>query len=641
MSDQKNDLLDMETLFQDPNAPKLSFNLPDIDELLEGLDDPSSSVQMEQMDAVSAIDLTASNFQDMFGLSALTNRTSLSYNTVVNDPLDIDGYDYILSKSSVLQDIKLIGEKELTTFPYLMQDIFLSLFKYKPAFYKPTEMHNSVRLNAMIMQQLVDTPEWRQMKFLCRLDDIKSALGTEALAHHALQIIQDLKKQYQSQNPNNPNAQNPVQAMNDMYTQEDLTRQFSEEELQQLVASAGDPNVAQAVQQSMQNMSQQIQQNIQNGGQPMSMSQIMGGLQGMMPPQVSSEVVAAGAGGMNAVQAAQLADALSNNLEENQVYEDLMEDLQDMISPSTDQNYKDGMSQIHETSKFIENWGFQEGGANGATRIPFENKRAALEKIRQSKKLKKITDLLGRLKTIARFEQKRKSKDGAHAIKSVELGNSLESVLPSEKMMLANPVTKMLFYTKMVEKQLLQYKKTSKKSKHKGPMIICGDESGSMGGDNEIWLKAVVMTFLEIAQIQKRDFAYIPFDSSVGNAKIFVKGQFDPLQAIAIAEEFRGGGTNFEKPLTAALDLLEKSEFKKADIVFVTDGDAGIGESYIKRFNKLKETKEFKLQTILVDMSHNTDVSLTPISDSVISVSNLADLTEADQSLAHQLFGSV
>jgi len=632
MSEQNN-FLDLESLFNDSNVPNLSLNLPDIDDLLDGLDDKSVQESMAGIDAVSAIDLTASTFQDTFGLSTLVSRTTMSYNTVVNDPLDIDGYEYILSKSQTLQDVKALGEAEMQVFPYLMQDIFLSLFKYKPTFYPPQQLASSVKINSMIMQQLVDTPEWRQMKYLCRLDDIKSALGTEALAHHALKIIQDLKKQYANQAPQNGQApKDPFDTMNDMYTQEQLTRKFSDEELAAIMQGVNDPQMGQQVQQAIQ----QGMSNIQAGlGMP------QGGMGSLMPPQIDPNVVAASNAGMNALQAAQIADALDNDLMTDMVYDDIMDDLEDMTSPSSDEGYKEAMTQIHETSQFIENWGFGDGGSNGTTRIPFENKRAALEKIRQSKKLRKISDLLGRLKTIARFEQKRKSKDGAHAIKSVELGANLESVLPSEKLLLSNPTTKMLFYQKMTEKQLLQYSKTSKRTKHKGPMIICGDESGSMHGSNEIWLKAVILTFLEIAQLQKRDFAYIPFASNVGRIKVITKGQFDPLSAINIAEEFMNGGTDFQSPLSAALDLLEKSEFKKADIVMITDGDAGIGDSFMKRFNKLKETKEFKLQTIIVDASHNTKTSLDPISDSVMLLSEMSDLTEADPSLAHQLFGSV
>ena len=42
---------------------------------------------------------------------------------------------------------------------------------------------------------------------------------------------------------------------------------------------------------------------------------------------------------------------------------------------------------------------------------------------------------------------------------------------------------------------------------------------------------------------------------------------------INLAQTFLGGGTNFALPLDQAMNVINESRFKQADIVFVTDGE--------------------------------------------------------------------
>jgi uncharacterized protein with von Willebrand factor type A (vWA) domain len=63
-----------------------------------------------------------------------------------------------------------------------------------------------------------------------------------------------------------------------------------------------------------------------------------------------------------------------------------------------------------------------------------------------------------------------------------------------------------------------------------------------MEGDREIWSKAFTMGVLEIAQIQKRDFAFIAYDSRAEDPIIIKKGEISPDKVITICEEFLDGG---------------------------------------------------------------------------------------------------
>ena len=95
---------------------------------------------------------------------------------------------------------------------------------------------------------------------------------------------------------------------------------------------------------------------------------------------------------------------------------------------------------------------------------------------------------------------------------------------------------------RMTENSLLTYAKESTKEKNKGPIIVCVDTSGSMKGDQEIWSKALSVGLLEVAQMQKRDFACIIYSSRADDPIVIRKDEISPQKIIDVAERFHGGG---------------------------------------------------------------------------------------------------
>lgn len=145
--------------------------------------------------------------------------------------------------------------------------------------------------------------------------------------------------------------------------------------------------------------------------------------------------------------------------------------------------------------------------------------------------------------------------------------------------------------------------------------------------------KAFCIALLMIARNQKRDFAIIPFATKLGEVKIFLKGQATTQELIEFSNSFLGGGTNYEHPLRESLDILLKSEFKKADVLFVTDGSSYLSSSFIQQFLQAKKEKQFECTAIVLTNFYNA-VDLTVVkkfSDRVIEV---GELFEADEAFA-------
>ncbi len=265
-------------------------------------------------------------------------------------------------------------------------------------------------------------------------------------------------------------------------------------------------------------------------------------------------------------------------------------------------------------------WGVDPGQIQ---RMPTEEKIRLAERIMSSSKLKKIAEIAGRFQRLAIYKQETKIKHGRDEVVDTELGNDLARVVPSELAYLTNPATKLLFYRKFIEKELLQYKLIGAEKQARGPIVVCIDNSGSMKGENEIWSKAVMLGLLTIAQKQKRSFAVIHFGSYKELKRWgFPKNNPPTLEElIEILEFFFGGGTDFETPLKAALEYIKiEKDFKKADIIFITDGECDVSDSFLEQFKKEKKSLEFQVYTILVGCTTDT---VKEFSDTVLHIDDL------------------
>ena len=532
--------------------------------------------------------------QEILGLTNLKDSVKQSFNAFEHTEVDLWFFEDMVQTSPVMQATIEKGCDIYPAFEYMYQDIFLSLYKYKAKLLPENDIHLSTRLNRKFAECYLNTPEYIKLRQTCRLDQFNAALGTEIIGNKLLNIVEEVMNKLKEQDEAVKKMQELMKKEQEM---DDILEENEEMDdlLQSLIANGqGNSTQAQALQ-------QQINQNL------------------------------------NSKQAIQ---ALANKIAEEM--DDLIEedDVASEIVTKAGTAFNEASMQVAETSEFVEAWGFGEGEN---CRVSYKTKKDAIEKIRKSPKLKNLTDLIGRFKESAITEQKKKTKNGAVEISSVTVGNKIEDTLPSERMMLSNETTKSDFYNKYTEGRLSVYSKESNKSKNKGPIILCCDESGSMEGNRETWSKAFTMGVLEIAQIQKRDFAFIAYASRANDPIIVNKGEVAPNKVITICEDFIDGGTNFEAPLRKALDLIKDSTFKNADILFVTDGDCGVSDSFKKEFKRIKEEKEFACKGILVDMGswRSSDSTLREFCDDVVKISNVADLTDGNSDINKALFGSI
>ena len=296
------------------------------------------------------------------------------------------------------------------------------------------------------------------------------------------------------------------------------------------------------------------------------------------------------------------------------------------ISPTYCTTFNEADNFFTDIVPMIDNYGLDLGSS---VIIPYETKIATIMKMKESEKLKAICDEIGRVEDA--IKGKKEKSDNGTNVYNIKTGDSIQDITTNETMLLCNETTKADVYKRYSSKSLMIYNKNSQRPKKRGPVILCCDESGSMDGSKERYSKAIAIIFMKIAVSQKRDFCYIPFSGSSGHPIYIDYKNIDPDKVYKIATNFKNGGTNYQEPLKKAVEILEKDRFKKADIVFITDGESKVKESFLKSFEYTKKKKGFKVESILLNIGCRvSDVALKKFSDDIYKLSDLTSKSTAD-----------
>lgn len=249
---------------------------------------------------------------------------------------------------------------------------------------------------------------------------------------------------------------------------------------------------------------------------------------------------------------------------------------------------------------------------------------------------------VGQKKELAKAAQHRKKAKKDLPVDKIQPDDDLDNLIDDEFTDLALDIEAFenSFIDRFLHKNLLTRARVSKTARHKGPIVLCYDGSGSMEGDKIIETKAHILAFLEVARIQRRRMVTIQFASA--SEPLYVK-EFHPRgirfsEILELIDTFLRGGTDFERPLREALTYLESDRFRNGDILFITDGICDISESFKRRFLASKAEKKFKLYAVIIHGNTYEDYGdLESISDEILEIRQ-RDLSNWNQKVSEKLF---
>ncbi|WP_269053335.1 VWA domain-containing protein [Sporosarcina sp. G11-34] len=295
------------------------------------------------------------------------------------------------------------------------------------------------------------------------------------------------------------------------------------------------------------------------------------------------------------------------------------------------ESFLQAMAEARQESKQVEDGlksllgGIGAGNADAELKkVPLRDKILLAEKIASTKKMKEIAEWAGRFKQIARKKQKSKQSESVTR-RGVTIGNDIENLLPVELCFYTHPLTKMDFLRRFAECETMQFEQKGPEDLKKGPIVLCLDQSDSMSS-LDTQSKGFTLALMAIAKKQRRDLCLVLFSSCTQIFR-YEKGEVRASEMTRLARTFLGGGTNFTLALDDAVHVINESRFKRADIVFVTDGEDQVTDSFLEVFNKKKQEKAFNVLSLVIGGNRNTVEQFTDRVIEVIDFDNEGSFT--------------
>jgi uncharacterized protein with von Willebrand factor type A (vWA) domain len=252
--------------------------------------------------------------------------------------------------------------------------------------------------------------------------------------------------------------------------------------------------------------------------------------------------------------------------------------------------------------------------------------------LKQSEKLQRLGVMAGRMRRIAMLKRRSRSSHARDEVSDIERGSDLGRVLPSELVKLTDPMLAVDFARAFVEGTLVQYRLHGRERQGRGPVVICVDSSGSMEGEREVWSKAVALALMQLALADKRRCRIVQFDDGVRRVDDFLPGRVDAASVMAAMAPFFGGGTDFEEPLSKAMEAItEDTGLRRADVVLITDGEAIVTDGFRASWAEAKRKHE--VTVFAVAIGGTVPAVLHQVADHVLALKELTDDNDALQVL--------
>jgi len=249
-------------------------------------------------------------------------------------------------------------------------------------------------------------------------------------------------------------------------------------------------------------------------------------------------------------------------------------------------------------------------------------------------KFRRLSELIGRLRNLARARQGGALRHLRDEYYQVTQGNDLSRVLPIELAALTDSTRTLDFGRRFLEGQLAQYDVRPIQRNGRGPILCAIDCSYSMNEDAKMeWASAVGLALMDTARRQKRDFGAVFFNTTIAAEFLFPKGKALPSDILRFAQVGADGGTDFASPLQWAMDQLETARFKNADITLITDGIDRVSEDFLDTLQARKRAWGFRIFSIVIG---GTSEELLKWSDRVWALSG-----QLDDEAAGELFADL
>lgn len=233
--------------------------------------------------------------------------------------------------------------------------------------------------------------------------------------------------------------------------------------------------------------------------------------------------------------------------------------------------------------------------------------------IQENKQIQKLIKKMGRNHT----SELRKKMTKVPCVNRSEvygthLSDEIVRILPSELINLEDEILENVFYSRLLENKLMTYELSGTELTNQenieeakestGPIVACLDTSGSMKGEPLSRAKALLIALFHILEKENRSLHILLFGST-GELKQLSIQNTESVRLVTLLKFINqtfSGGTDFETPLTEAINIISSSDnFKKADVLMISDGDCNVSDGFIENIGVKKKELNCMIFSVL------------------------------------------
>jgi uncharacterized protein with von Willebrand factor type A (vWA) domain len=496
---------------------------------------------------------------------------------VETDSLDRSAFESLVERPGELARLAEEGSRLLPHFPALLRDLFATLYKLVTLRFPGEEMRPSVRVHGFVLDRLEEARVLAPLRERTGLDVPVAGLATVQVGERILAWLR----------------------RSEAFTEEELLEAFRSAEAEEGLERA------------------------REGGKVARMlSEQAASSRGR--DSLSSEARRRDSEGAQAEQTVQQARESS---------ERAVDGVPRQAVAKLDRELANAPRRLEELEQALETWELEVEGSptpsvDAARRIDLGRR------LTSNPKLVQLAAWVGRLREQERALRASRVPRRSQETYAVGTGGDPGRLLPGELLRLRHPGGRRDLLRRIIEGTAAVYELRGLDRRGSGPMLLCLDCSSSMAGPKELWSKAVTLTLMDLARRRKRLFEVIAFtgaDAPLVHFPLLARCPGRGIiprteEILGLAEHFPGGATSFEKPLSAALDRVDRGPSRgRADIVLLTDGQASVSAAFLDHLNTVRRRREVGILSVLMDTGPSTAETVRRFSDRVTTVGTLTD----------------
>ena len=240
-------------------------------------------------------------------------------------------------------------------------------------------------------------------------------------------------------------------------------------------------------------------------------------------------------------------------------------------------------------------------GGSGST-----DPRAVAElfrRVRADPTLRRVCELAGRFRRVARSKQRLKVAHGLDDVVGVEPGGEVARLLPFELARLMVPELELDALRRIAERQALCRAHSAVEPVGKGPVLVVVDESGSMEGAKVHTAKALALALAWVARHQRRWCGLIAYSGNTGERLLALPpARWDERALCGWLCAFIGGGSALDVPIDELPRMYREigAPVGGTDLVIVTDAQCVVPARSAERFRAWKQQARVRATALVI-----------------------------------------